>query len=349
MAPLPGMLRWNTDTNVFERSVNEGSTWTPLVLSGVAAATDHDVIFNDAGVYNGDSGLSFDKYTQRFTVTGTISANIIEVADLLAYNISIDGGLHVGGTSAAGDNNLLVDGTITAAGNVDITKASPKLTLQRSATTEYGVIAFKTGASGTWDLYHANTATPDFLLYSYGLGASTMVVNYTTGKTSFLGMDINGGLHVGGTSDAGDNNLLVDGNVSIGTTILTRTLLLSAATNAGGLGPNIGLYSTHTHADSRNWVIANTWDNVGDLTFRVSNAKDGDPMGATGTSRFVMLRNGNIGFNITGFGSSAVGVIGIANGTAPSSSPAGMGQVWVESGALKYRGSSGTVTTLGVA
>ena len=43
----------------------------------------------------------------------------------------------------------------------------------------------------------------------------------------------------------------------------------------------------------------------------------------------------------------AAKVIGMANATAPTSSPAGMGQLYVEGGALKYRGSSGTVTTHG--
>lgn len=56
--------------------------------------------------------------------------------------------------------------------------------------------------------------------------------------------------------------------------------------------------------------------------------------------------NKNVGLGATSFGTSAQRVIGIANGTAPSSSPAGMGQLYVESGALKYRGSSGTVTTV---
>lgn len=50
---------------------------------------------------------------------------------------------------------------------------------------------------------------------------------------------------------------------------------------------------------------------------------------------------------VSAAGTSAVGVIGIKNGTAPASSPSGMGQLYVESGALKYRGSGGTVTTLG--
>lgn len=54
-----------------------------------------------------------------------------------------------------------------------------------------------------------------------------------------------------------------------------------------------------------------------------------------------------------GAGSSyggGLGVIAIANaGTLPNSNPTAGGVIYVESGALKYRGSSGTITTLGVA
>lgn len=56
--------------------------------------------------------------------------------------------------------------------------------------------------------------------------------------------------------------------------------------------------------------------------------------------------SGNLGVGTTGFGTSANRVIGIGNGTAPSTSPAGMGQLYVTAGALTYRGSSGTVTTV---
>jgi hypothetical protein len=58
---------------------------------------------------------------------------------------------------------------------------------------------------------------------------------------------------------------------------------------------------------------------------------------------------GNLGLGVTTFGTSANKVLGLANATAPSTSPAGMGQLYVESGALKYRGSSGTVTTIAAA
>ena len=68
-----------------------------------------------------------------------------------------------------------------------------------------------------------------------------------------------------------------------------------------------------------------------------------------GVERACYDASGNYGIGVTAFGTSAAKVIGIANGTAPASSPAGMGQVYVEAGALKYRGSSGTITVLGVA
>ena len=60
----------------------------------------------------------------------------------------------------------------------------------------------------------------------------------------------------------------------------------------------------------------------------------------------VLDASGNLGLGVSSFGTSAAKVLGLANATAPSSSPAGMGQLYVEGGALKFRGSSGTVTTI---
>jgi len=62
----------------------------------------------------------------------------------------------------------------------------------------------------------------------------------------------------------------------------------------------------------------------------------------------VGLGNVIIGAAMTA-GASALGVIALQDGTAPSSSPTGGGQIYCEAGALKYRGSGGTVTTLGPA
>jgi hypothetical protein len=56
---------------------------------------------------------------------------------------------------------------------------------------------------------------------------------------------------------------------------------------------------------------------------------------------------GNIGFLTASQFGKGQGVIAIANASvAPSINPAGGGILYVEQGALKYRGSNGTVTTL---
>jgi len=66
------------------------------------------------------------------------------------------------------------------------------------------------------------------------------------------------------------------------------------------------------------------------------------------TKGIVIEANGNIGIGGNSYG-SGVKVLFIANSTAPSGTPSGGGILYVESGALKYKGSSGTVTTLGAA
>jgi len=64
------------------------------------------------------------------------------------------------------------------------------------------------------------------------------------------------------------------------------------------------------------------------------------------TERMRIDSSGNLLLGATTVGTNAAKVIGMANATAPTTSPAGMGQLYVEGGALKFRGSSGTVTTI---
>lgn len=72
--------------------------------------------------------------------------------------------------------------------------------------------------------------------------------------------------------------------------------------------------------------------------------------GANNSAHLTLDVNGNIGIHTaTEFG-GGVSTIGIGNAvTVPASNPTGGGVLYVEAGALKYRGSSGTVTTLGAA
>jgi hypothetical protein len=66
---------------------------------------------------------------------------------------------------------------------------------------------------------------------------------------------------------------------------------------------------------------------------------------AFGTAAMTLDVSGNLLLGLTTAGTTAAKTIQIANGTAPTANVTG-GQLYVEAGALKYRGSSGTVTTI---
>lgn len=69
--------------------------------------------------------------------------------------------------------------------------------------------------------------------------------------------------------------------------------------------------------------------------------------GTNSVEKMRILTNGNIGINTTAQFGSGAKVIGIANATTlPTTTPTGGGVLYVEAGALKYKGSSGTVTLL---
>jgi hypothetical protein len=67
-----------------------------------------------------------------------------------------------------------------------------------------------------------------------------------------------------------------------------------------------------------------------------------------GDAKMTLDASGNLLVGLTTAGTTAAKTIQIANGTAPTANVTG-GQLYVESGALKYRGSSGTITTIAAA
>ena len=72
-------------------------------------------------------------------------------------------------------------------------------------------------------------------------------------------------------------------------------------------------------------------------------------MNSAGTVLAKVNSSGNIVAGNMAIATSSVSTIHISNGTIPSADPTGGGVLYVEAGALKFRGSSGTVTTIAVA
>ena len=109
--------------------------------------------------------------------------------------------------------------------------------------------------------------------------------------------------------------------------------------------PDIELIETDQVAPAGKYEIAVQSDK---LQINGRNASD------TGFETIVVFQRlaagGNIGIRTASQFGGGQGVIAIANAAvAPSVNPAGGGILYVENGALKYRGSKGTVTTIALA
>lgn len=161
------------DTYLTIESQTTGSLSRLTLSASRGINPDIDIVLNTG---TGGNYMHFD-------VADTVIATLNSTGLLISYGLTVGGstsppsgsilclgGIHVGGTSDPGVDNLVVDGYTTVAGEL------------RQGGTDYGAYGIQT----TGQMY-AN---------GYGL---------------FLG-----GIHVGGTSDPGDDHLIVDGGVYVG-------------------------------------------------------------------------------------------------------------------------------------
>jgi hypothetical protein len=139
---------------------------------------------------------------------------------------------------------------------------------------------------------------------------------------------------------------LTSTGLGIGTTNPTVKLDVNGAIRALIDPASAGYQNGIRLSDESSTTIALGLQTTGGSSLPFLYGNSGIGFGTNLNERMRLDSSGNLGLGVTSFGTSAEKIIGIANGTAPTTSPAGMGQLYVEGGALKYRGSSGTVTTI---
>jgi hypothetical protein len=185
------------------------------------------------------------------------------------------------------------------------------------------------------------------------------VNNQTTGADSIL-IQRGGGTHLRVDPF---NNMFATGTLSVGQDSTGGSIRLGVyAGSATTVGQIIRGAASQT-ANLQEWqnsagVIQGSMSASGALLIKSTLAMDGGGIyfqsgtgrilspSATTNIQISVNRNTAFGIDTGSFGGGA-GVINIANaGTVPSSNPTGGGILYVESGALKFRGSSGTVTTM---
>jgi hypothetical protein len=189
--------------------------------------------------------------------------------------------------------------------------------------------------------------------YSYqGIGANQNVIYASGNPLSILSDAQNLRL---GTSATSYVLLDTSGNVGIGVTPSAWSASYKVLDIAGGGGITSlsnGLYLASNGYENGGWKkkgagYANLLLNVsGEYRFNTSTAGGGVAGDTIAFTQAMTLdASGNLLVGLATAGTTAAKTIQIANGTAPTANVTG-GQLYVESGALKYRGSSGTVTTI---
>lgn len=64
------------------------------------------------------------------------------------------------------------------------TSSGVRMSLDRPVNTQYATLKFLTAGADTWDIYNSNSATPDFIIYSYGSSSAAMTITYVTGSVA---------------------------------------------------------------------------------------------------------------------------------------------------------------------
>jgi hypothetical protein len=233
------------------------------------------------------------------------------------------------------------------AGGLTVTGAAAGVTV--AGTTSNGIVV--TGGHGTGQgSYIAFTDDTPQNIAAIGkasviLGSGTssnLLINVSSSQLDFA--------FAGGTVMSLTGSALSTPTIGIGTTAPGAPLHIQG-TNSADLPKGAIIMSRYfaSASDQRSSAIYMRFNSATATEQLVFGVTGGADVLASGQIRMVIDQNANVGIGVTAFGTSAAKVLGMANATAPSSSPAGMGQLWVEGGALKYRGSSGTVTTVATA
>ena len=283
------------------------------------AGADKQVIFNDGGVLAGDAGLTYNKATDALTITGdlTVDTNVLKVNTT---------------TNRVGIN------TTTPTQNLQITGSGDPLTADGCSAVKFtNTVSGRPAIVGIDD-------SQNFVVWNVGTEVSETIKFLTGGGSGKEQYRITHGGVFNWYDGAGGTRMTLNSTgLGVGVSPTYNIDVLGATL------PTISVRATSAGASNARFYLECAGTNSGNVTY--NRSLQALQLGANGaTSAQVTLDSlGNLLVGVTAAGTSAAKVLGLANATAPSTSPAGMGQLYVESGALKFRGSSGTITTIAAA
>jgi hypothetical protein len=314
-------IGFNSNNNIFVDTTSSGGfifdfnntvsnrTYTLQDSSGTLAFTSQ--IPTVAGVYLPLAG-------------GTLTGALNGTSAVFSGNATVG---NAGGTSTLTIGNTAV----TGAGFINIITSSVFRNWQIAANQYVQGLSFtpSTAAGGTTfttpvlDILSTGAATFSGHLGINGVGPTyPLYVRVGTNKRFRI---VDGGtnfVQLSAINDAesaytplmlGNDWLNIDstGEATFSNSVTAFSTIVRSSGQDGAAGPVMRLTSTNSNAGARNWAIINSWDNFGDLTFRVSNAKDGNALTA-GTSRMMINREGNVGIGTTNPNAQLSGTYGLS-------------------------------------
>ena len=323
-----------------ERIIDQVSVLeTNIGVSTSGKSLDTQVIFNDDGTLRGDAGLVFNKTTDKLTIAGNVQAASATITGDLTVDTStlkVDSANNrVGIGTATPGAGYSLDILGAAVGGIRVSSNNyPNLVID-SANSNGALIYFQESGTTQARIGHLTAVTG--LEFSGNNGTAATNVHYGIDSTG-----ISTWKNVGGV--AGTAMTLNATGLGVG---VSPSYKIHAQSTADGICALLtrggGTNTPQLRVSFADATVTTTID---------ANSGAGSPvmsLAVNGTSRMLIDSSGNVGIGVSAFGTSAAKVLGLANATAPSTSPAGMGQLYVESGALKFRGSSGTITTIAAA
>jgi hypothetical protein len=320
-----------------------------------------------------DTTMAASGTTKRISANNILSSSPTASGALTVTGLVTAGSATITGDLTVDTSTLKVDSTNDRVG-IGLATPAYRLHVQGSAGSQLVLQTNNTDATakeGTVSARHYTNAEEPVSTVG-GFSTSTNNFVYVGGGFNSNNAATSVGFYTAATNTTvtGTERYNIDSTgVSIWSVAGTTAMTLNANGLGVGAGPSYKFHVQQTLAGTAStvntiaYIVNYGSGNTAKLTLSDSFTTDGNitltgsttaanrllGFGINGVQQMVLDGNGNVGVGVSTFGTSAAKVLGLANATAPSTSPAGMGQLYVESGALKFRGSSGTITTIAAA